>query len=247
MVEIYSHSRIETRSIGVGTSDRFRSDDDSLERMKVKIDILEKELVKTREELDTIRNVIGQGQINSAVCQEREILLDNSGLREIDDRVLILGDSLFKYSASYTTARGFNSWCFPGIRFEQLGNMVERYVGVSKDLVFIHVGTHNIYDITAEVFRLKFDRLIISLRNKFQGAKLIFSGIIYRRDVDFTRINWANNILESVCSKYDCKFINSNSYLDYKDLGKNGINLNRSGSYKLGKVCIDSILEYQKN
>ena len=31
----------------------------------------------------------------------------------------------------------------------------------------------------------------------------------------------------------DCYDDDSDSYLDYKDLGKNGINLNRSGFYKL--------------
>lgn len=248
MVKTRSQCRLGTRSIGVGTDDRSCPEDDSVERLNQVICNLESELARLRDELDSIKNVIGQGQGDSDVCQGSEIMLNNSDIvRGISDRVLILGDSLFKYSASYVASSGFKSWYFPGVRFEQLADIVEGYVGGGRDLVFVHVGTHNIYDASPEIFRWKFDRLVNCLRDKFNGAKFIFNGIVYRRDVDFRRIDWANDILSRVCSQYGCTFKNPNSYLNCKDLGRNGINLNRSGSYKLGKVCVETILENQKN
>jgi hypothetical protein len=185
---------------------------------------------------------------------EEQILLTEKGkevgkgdiamVKPMVEKCLVLGDSIVRnFGAEKPNMR---VECFPGIRADQLRRVIEnRNLGYS-DTVVIHVRTNNVRRsrnldyIMGEVYDL-----VYTAKAKFPGSRLVLSGVLRSRGVNWRHVGAANNRLEWVARNLGATFVDPNSWIWDVDFGKDGLHLNRNGVRQLGnlysRVCgIDS-------
>jgi len=87
--------------------------------------------------------------------------------------------------------------------------------------------------------------LVNTAKAKFPGSRLVLSGVLRSRGVNWRRAGAANDRLEWVARNLGATFVDPNSWIRDMDFGRDGLHLNRNGARQLGdlysRVCgIDS-------
>ena len=100
----------------------------------------------------------------------------------------------------------------------------------------IHVGTNYVrsarnLDIMEEVYDL-----VNTAKTKFQGSRLIVSGVLRSRRVSWGHDGAANDRLEWVAGTLGATFVDPNNWIRDGDFGRDGLHLNRSGARQLGEL-----------
>jgi len=80
---------------------------------------------------------------------------------------------------------------------------------------------------------------------KYLGSRLVLSGVLRSRGVNWWRVGAANDRLEWVARNLGATFVDPNSWIRDVDFGRDGLHLNRNVARQLGnlysRVCgIDS-------
>ena len=152
--------------------------------------------------------------------------------------VLIYGDSMVRFSAQVNKETGAEVNFYPGIRTEQLENVISRQrKDENKKVVLILVGTNDIKRrgsmdyIVGEMYDL-----VRRTKEKYRNAAIVISGVIRRRDVNFKKVYGLNNEIDWVCQALNCTFVDPNSWIEDRDIGRDGLHLNRRGARKLGEL-----------
>ena len=116
--------------------------------------------------------------------------------------------------------------CFPGIRADQLRRETEnRNLGYS-DAVVIHVGTNNVTRsrnldyVMGEVYDL-----VYTAKAKFPGNRLVLSGVLRRKGVNWRRVGAADDRIEWVARSLQATFVYPNSWIRDVDFGRDGLHL----------------------
>ena len=78
--------------------------------------------------------------------------------------------------------------------------------------------------------------LVDMAKAKFQGSRLIVSGVLRTRGVSWWRVAAANNRLERVAGTLGATFVDRNSWIRDGDFDRDGLHLNRSGASQLGEL-----------
>jgi len=78
--------------------------------------------------------------------------------------------------------------------------------------------------------------LVNTAKTKFQGSRLIVSGVLRSRGVSQGHVGAANDRLEWVAGTLGATFVNPNSWIRDGDFGKDGLHLNRCGTRQLGEL-----------
>jgi len=122
---------------------------------------------------------------------------DTVKVRSGREKCLVLGDSIVRNVGADKSDMRVE--CFPGIRTDQLRRVIQnRDLGYS-DAVVIHVGANDIRSsrnldyVMGEVYDL-----VNTAKSKFQGARVIVSGVLRSRGMSWRRIGAANDRLEWV-------------------------------------------------
>ena len=106
----------------------------------------------------------------------------------------------------------------------------------------VHVGTNNLRSArTKKDIACEIKDLIIKGKKLFPKAKWAVSGVICRSDVAPSYVWDVNQLIKAECEGIECKFTDPNMTLGRKEIGKDGLHLNRVGSWKLGTLMIDTI------
>lgn len=84
------------------------------------------------------------------------------------------------------------------------------------------------------------------IRSKLKNAKIIISGLLRRCDINIRRIVRINSELDWLCSVRKCTMVDGNCWLSDNDFARDGIHLNRRGSYKLGELLCKVIESAKK-
>jgi hypothetical protein len=166
-------------------SDRIRAQEKKLRDAQIQIDEL-KRRNKTLEEQILLT------EKGKDVGKEDTVMV-KPGV----EKCLLLGDSIVRNVG--TEKPNMRVECFPGIRADQLRIVMEnRNVGYS-DTVVIHVGTNdvrksrNLDYVMGEVYDL-----VNTAKAKFPGSRLVLSGVLRSRGVNWRRVGAANERLEWV-------------------------------------------------
>ena len=151
------------------------------------------------------------------------------------EKCLVLGDSIVRNVGADKSDMRVE--CFPGIRTDQLRRVIQnRDLGCS-DAVVIHVGTNDVRSsrnldyVMGEVYDL-----VNTAKTKFQGSRLIVSGVLRSRGVSWRRVGAANDRLEWVAGTLGATFVDPNSWIRDGDFGRDGLHLNRNGASQLGEL-----------
>ena len=185
---------------------------------------------------------------------EERILLTENGkvvgkedtvtVKPVVEKCLVLGDSIVRNVG--VEKPNMRVECFPGIRADQLRRVMENRNLGHSDTVVIHVGTNdvrrsrNLDYVMGEVHDL-----VNTAKAKFPGSRLVLSGVLRSRGVNWRRVGAANDRLEWVARNLGATFVDPNSWIRDVDFGRDGLHLNRNGARQLGdlysRVCgIDS-------
>jgi hypothetical protein len=106
-----------------------------------------------------------------------------------------------------------------------------------SDAVVIHVGTNdvrrprNIDFIMEEVYDL-----VNKAKAKFPGSRLVLSGVLRSKGVNWRRVGAANDRLEWVARALGATFVDPNNWVRDEDFGRDGIHLNRHGTRQLDEL-----------
>lgn len=75
----------------------------------------------------------------------------------------------------------------------------------------------------------------------FPSATVVVNGIIIRRDVSRSYIADINEGIRWACDSLKAVFVDVNKFVDYSCLARDGLHLNRKGSFLLGKLVNDVV------
>lgn len=247
--------RIVWRMTGACSSCNKRKEKSSREEKDSEILRLRKELEKEKaivkrllaeneEEKEKVRRLSAEKQQlkakNNISIEDHSKVTSNT--KPFND-VLVMGDSILRFSGEGCKIKGATVECFPGIRAEQLSNKIERMDNERKEkLVVIHVGTNNVKraESSDHVVGEIYDLCNVA-RKKFSGAKIIVNGIIKRKYVSPGKIEYINRGISWVCKRQGINFVNPNSWVREWDLGRDGLHLNRRGTFNFGNCLSNSI------
>jgi hypothetical protein len=128
---------------------------------------------------------------------------------------LVLRDSIIRNVESEHVRVQF----FPGIRTEQLQRVIENLDYVMGDVY----------------------ALVKKAKTKFPQASLVPSGVIRRRDMSWWRIGVLNEGYNWMARTLRATFVDSSSWIEDWEFGRDGLHINRSGARKLiqlyARVC----------
>lgn len=206
------------------------------------INRLMKELEEEKERVKALTIENEELKLRCSKSDDGGMVGKEGKVKKCDD-ILVLGDSLIRYSGDVCRREGAVVECLPGIRSEQLGRKIESMVDKREEkVVLIHVGTNDIKRAISDdhVVGEIYDLCTVA-KQKFKNAKIIVSGIIKRRDVSIKRIDNINRGIDWICYKKGLHFINPNSWVGERDLARDGLHLNRRGSFNLGKCFSNAI------
>ncbi|KAK7862342.1 hypothetical protein R5R35_011570 [Gryllus longicercus] len=151
-----------------------------------------------------------------------------------DRQYLVLGDSIVRHIGKH---ENLTVKCFPGIRTRQLSNVIDNLEKSQPNVIVLHVGTNDIkgrHDLDTKMGEM-YD-LATTVKKKFPKSHILLSGIIARADVSSNKIRALNDRLLWVARVQKMLFVDPNKWLTYRDLGRDGLHLNRTGAHKLGSL-----------
>ena len=83
--------------------------------------------------------------------------------------------------------------------------------------------------------------LVNTAKAKFPGSRIVLSGVLRSRGVNWRRVGAANDRLEWVDRNLGATFVDPNIWIRDVDFGRDGLHLNRNGARQLGdlysRVC----------
>lgn len=163
--------------------------------------------------------------------------------------VLVIGDSLLKFSGEVCKERGYEVMCFPGIKTEELRHKVEQ-LDLQKQnpkVVAIHVGTNSVSKgVAAEEIMGDTLDLVDYIKTQIKDAKIVISGLLRRYDVSIRKTTRINSELDWLCQVRNCVMVDGNCWLKDNDFARDGVHLNRRGSHKLGTLLCKAIESSKK-
>ncbi|KAG8325213.1 SUMO1 sentrin specific peptidase 8 [Homalodisca vitripennis] len=148
---------------------------------------------------------------------------------------LVIGDSIIKH----VSIPNGKMHCYRGATATQIDKkIVSMSKGTDKPhTVFIHAGTNdlsNTYcpeDVMGALYNT-----ILTTKKSFPDACLVTNSIIARRDVSPGILHQTNQNIRWLCKELGVIYLNVGNYLDDSCLAKDGIHLNRKGTFILSKV-----------
>jgi hypothetical protein len=79
--------------------------------------------------------------------------------------------------------------------------------------------------------------LVNKAKAKFPGSRLVLSGVLRSKGVNWRRVGAANDRVEWVATTLGATFVDPNSWIRDEDFGREGLHLNRHGVRQLGDLC----------
>ena len=183
-------------------------------------------------------------RVNNEIMDDNDRQTGEQSNQSTKKKVIIIGDSLLKFAGEQCKNEGYQVFCYPGIRVEELKHKVELMNIKSNppDIIVIHVGTNNIRNgVYAEDIMGDTMDLVDYIKSQVPSSKIIISGILYRYDVTKQQISRINEELDWLCSVRNSTIIHGNSWIQDNDFAWDGVHLNRRGAYKLGRLINNAI------
>jgi len=204
------HNSCGNVKIQVAESGKWNCDGCRLERLRVLKE-------KLRDAQIQIEELIRRNKY----LEERILRAENDGsvgprstgqVKTVSDRCLVLRDSIVRNVGA--AKPNIRVECFPGIRADQLRRVMENRDLGRADSVIIHVGTNDIrrYRDLDYMLGEVYD-LVTTAKEKFQGSRLVRSGVLRSDRMKWQRVGAANDRLEWVASRLGATFVDPNSWI----------------------------------
>lgn len=166
--------------------------------------------------------------------------------------VLLIGDSHVRHSSKDCADRGAFVECIPGGKILDVRNRLLSYLGVSIDVIYIHVGCNNLrkgyrggpgYNGghgKREALHAMAD-LLYTTKTNFPDAKVYLSSVLVRRDISYGALHSFNTQLELMCNNFNVELVEANSCVRRRDLSRDGVHFSRQAVTRLGSLFVKAI------
>ena len=164
-------------------------------------------------------------------------------------KTIILGDSLLKFAGEECKKHGHEVLCYPEIQVDELKHKVDNMnlKQHNPDVVVVHVGSNNVRThMSAQEIMGDIMDLTTSIKEAVPNVKIIVSSILRRGDASERRIHRINNELDWLCSIRDYVMVDGNCWVRSNDFARDGVHLNRRGSYNFGRLLCNVISSVQE-
>lgn len=164
---------------------------------------------------------------------------NNKQTKICQNKSIVIGDSMVKHIDSKKIERAAGkSVChsYSGAKVNQINEKFKEHRNEEQyDCIILHVGTNDLVDQEAEQVAADMEKLIEEV--KMHTTKVAISSVIERYDgqVNPTKINHYNSLVETLCSKHNINFINNNN-IDKSFLNGSNLHLNWKGDKALGSA-----------
>ena len=172
--------------------------------------------------------------------------------------VLVIGDSIIKHLNCQSDGVKFFKKCLKGSSIPHVSEFIKNFSSPdSYDVIYIHCGTNSVninkfgfISNSTDILEY-YSQLFSIVSKKFPSSQVIISGILFRRDLDYTSLCCINDFIHDLCRSFGFFFVNPSSRLTPSVLGRDGLHLNRSGSFHFKKLvtstCLELLFGQQKN
>lgn len=160
----------------------------------------------------------------------------STGSDNKEDEVVVIGDSIIKH----VKIEEAKVKVFKGIRAEQIAKIIEsNTAGIvgSPKVIVLNVGTNNLKgantpdEVMGEIYST-----VRCIKKRYTKSKVFVNGVCRRRDVCSTFIDSVNESVRWACNALKCIFVDINKHVNEDCIGRDGLHLNRKGSYTLGNL-----------
>lgn len=161
-------------------------------------------------------------------------------------KVTVWGDSMIRGLPIKSPSLALTERCFPGATLSSLDSKVSGSgLDEASKVVFVHAGTNSLQagtfgNVANEQMVLRdAGKLLRSLREHHPAARLVVSGIIFRRRYLDDAVNRVNEGLEKLTATIsNVRFVDPNPWLGADSLEKDGLHLNLGGKKKLADLFL---------
>jgi lysophospholipase L1-like esterase len=164
-----------------------------------------------------------------------------------NEGALLIGDSILKH----VEVKNTSNKVFSGIRLEQLCQKLQDMKPKEEEehpkIIFLHAGTNNLLrSRSAEEVMGEMYCVIRKAKETFSRSLIAVNGILYRRDVNRRYIDEVNSNIRWACETLGALYCDVNKYVNDNSLGKDGLHLNRRGSYIVSKYIENVMFLHSK-
>ena len=163
-------------------------------------------------------------------------------------KCVIIGDSLLRHSWRYLDKNTTRVLCVPGLNQTSFGKIINKLpVNKLVTKVIVHVGTNDLNKTKdVDYFIGNYWNSMIDLKIKFPNAKVSLSGVLKRKDMNYSFIRLINYNLSWMAKCFGFDFCNPNYVISYYHLDRSGLHLNWRGKTVFGhfleRCCSDQKL-----
>lgn len=228
---------------------------DTIEQLKKELEEARKIISDLEDENKVLKEILREEEVGSTNSwatvakngHKKAGTKDKTNSSRNSGSVRIVGDSMLRYSAEGCREQGAIVECLPGIRIEQLTRRISNMAQNEQDeVVLLNVGTNNIKSarssdhLMGEIWDLG-----MAARRTFTRAKIIVAGVMRRKDTPIAFIDAVNRNLDWACERMGLGFFDPNCWLGWSDLGRDGVHLNRQGSFKMGELLCNVVRHFR--
>ncbi|KAG8305004.1 SUMO1 sentrin specific peptidase 8 [Homalodisca vitripennis] len=169
--------------------------------------------------------------------------------------VLLIGDSMLKYSVRGCVLAGAEVDVNPGARIHNIKEkLIRTYVNNQPKVVFINVGTNDLCKNynggegynggwgKRAVLHTMADLLNVA-RHSFPNSLIMLSGVLLRNDISALAIANFNQQLALMCNNFGVLFVDANLWLLRRHLARDGRHLNRIGNGHFDVFILNRVRE----
>jgi len=181
---------------------------------------------------------------------DQQPLSSVSGVSTDSREMLLIGDSLLRYSSEQCMNIGVIVECCPGAKILDIKNRLLDYLDVDLATIYFHVGTNNLrkgyrggpgYNGGHGKREALHDMadLLYTARTRFPHAQVFLNSVLIRRDLTYKTLNDFNSQLDLMCNNFNVEFVEANRVIGRRHLARDGVHLNRRGVSCLASLLLD--------
>ncbi|KAG8289445.1 hypothetical protein J6590_104278 [Homalodisca vitripennis] len=188
-------------------------------------------------------------RVDSSKCLNKT---ENKAQTRSMSSVLLIGDSLLRFSGKRCAEEGAIVDVNPGSRISHIKGKLEKYKSAQPEIIYLLVGTNNLgrgynggpgYDGgwgKREALHSMAD-LLSTAKRTFPNSVIIVNSVLTRKDISQRALFYYNDQLMLMCNNFNVEFFDVTEVIRPYHLARDGTHLNRRGNECFGNLIFLSL------
>lgn len=211
---------------------------------------------KVGKETFTHRNVVHSDvrvKVSSGTGSPKYTSQANERIRKTSmPNVLLIGDSLLRYSGKRCADSGAIVDVNPGARISHIKDKLGKYKSAQPKIIYLLVGTNNLVHgynggpgynggWGKRMVLHSMADLLSTARQEFPNSIIIVNSVLTRNDISQKALFYFNEQLMLMCNNFNVEFLDTSAVVHYHHLARDGTHLNRKGNDSFGDLIFHSL------